>query len=569
MAAEPANSLSPRETASGGGIRLGALVLILVALLPLWRVLDLTADARRDVVYWDEFDTALALALKLDSRPPVGEIARELLSLNNEHRMVLSRLIFATSYWLTGGIDFVALDWIGNLAIVAACLALVLHVRAPRQRLLLGLLLAAFVFQLGNYENLVWSGASIDHFVVILFALLAALALSAAGTSRLAGAIAAGLAASFTLAHGLAIWPAGAVLLAVQRRHRDLLFWLAAGAVATTLFLAGFRMNAGHAGPVFSLEQAGRVLLYWLSLLGSTPSLGHAVAAPFAGAALVTLSALLLRRRGARDYPVAYILLLFLGLAGAMIALGRAEHAKGVVYSRYQIISAMAWAVALWLAVERAGLLRRPWLVLPASAALLLAFNFAANRSHHAALDSWITCRDLAVNHYFEHGEDGRGAFTLHPIPAHATSLLHEARRRGIYSLEPVCRPEDASPRAVESGRITYHLETVQADADRTIVKGWAGIDGEAFARGAIRVILRAGNTRRLFTAVSVPREDVPRVMGRPEWRNAGFFLALPTADVPAGEHQVGLLVRAGGRDEFVMTASTLAVPAAAPRAAD
>jgi len=60
MAADSADPLPPRETASGGGIRLGALVLILIALLPLWRVFDLTADARRDVVYWDEFDTALA-----------------------------------------------------------------------------------------------------------------------------------------------------------------------------------------------------------------------------------------------------------------------------------------------------------------------------------------------------------------------------------------------------------------------------------------------------------------------------------------------------------------------------
>ncbi len=569
MPADPAEAPAPRETAPDGGIRLGTIVLLLLSLLPVWRVFDLTADARRNVVYWDEFDTALALTLKLDSRPPVAEIARELLSVSNEHRMVVSRLIFAASYWLTGGIDFVVLDWIGNLAMVAACLALTLHVRDPRRRLLLGLLLATFVFQLGNYENLAWSGASIDHFVVILFAVLAVLALAAPGRGRFAGAAAAGLAAAFTLAHGLAIWPAGALLLAGQRRRRALLLWLVVGAIATGLFFAGFRMNSGHAGPVASFEQTGRVLLYWLSLLGSTPSLGHAVAAPFAGAALVVLSASLLRRRGARDYPVALILLLFLGLAGAMIALGRAEHAKGFVYSRYQIISALAWAVALWLAVERAGLLRRPRLVLPVSAALLLAFNFAANRSHRAALDSWITCRDLAVNHYFEHGEDGRGAFTLHPFPAHATGLLREARRRGLYALQPVCKPEDDPPRAVESGRITYYLETIQADPERTLVKGWAGIEGEAFARGAIRVILRKDNTPRVFSAVSVPRDDVPRIMGRPEWRNAGFFLALPTANIPAGEHQIGLLVRAGGRDEFVMTTSTLTVPVALPRAAD
>ena len=86
MAADPAETPAPRETAPDGGIRLGTIVLLLLALLPVWRVFDLTADARRNVVYWDEFDTALALALKLDSRPPVAEIARELLSVTNQQR---------------------------------------------------------------------------------------------------------------------------------------------------------------------------------------------------------------------------------------------------------------------------------------------------------------------------------------------------------------------------------------------------------------------------------------------------------------------------------------------------
>ena len=568
----PGKSDTPLPTSlplSPGWRRLGVGVLILLAVLPIWRVLDLTTDARRDVVYWDEFDTVLALTLKLDSRPAAAEVVRELLSINNEHRMVVSRLIFAASYWLTGGVDFVVFNWIGNLAIVAACLALTLHARTRLHRLLLGLALGAFVFQLGNYENLVWSGASIDHFVVILFAVLASLALAAPGRIRLANATAAGFAATFTLAHGLAIWPAGALMLLAQRRRRPLLVWMAAGMVATGVFLTGFRLNPSHPSPVATLEQAGRFLHYWVSLLGSAPSLGHASMAPVAGVLLVLLSAFLLRRQGARRAPATFSLLIFLALAAAMIAVGRSEQAKGLVHSRYQIISAIAWAVTLALAVKRTGLLRRPGLVLPSSAAALLAFNVAANRSYRDELDSWITCRDLAVNMYIEHGEDGRGAFVLHPKPSHSTGLLKAAQRRGLYAIKPVCNREEPSPRAVESGRITYHIETLDADPVRTVIKGWAGIDGISFERGAISVILRRENISQVYSAVTVPREDVPAIMRQPRWGNAGFSLALPTAGIAVGEYRIGLLVHAGGRDEYVMTAGTITIPESIPRNAD
>ena len=567
-----ADTDSPNPAAShpnSGWRRLGIGVLFLLAAVPVWRVLDLTADARRNVVYWDEFDTTLAFVLKLDSGPSAAEFVRELFSINSEHRMVVSRLIFAANYWLTGGIDFVTFNWIGNLAILAACLALVLQPGAAGRRLLLGLTLSVFVFQLGNYENLVWSGASIDHFVVILFAVLTCLALSVPGKATTAIGIATGLAATFTLAHGLAIWPAGAFLLAQRRRRRALIAWLITGMAAAGLFLTGFRLTAGEAVQVMSIEQAARIALYWLALLGSTPALGNRTLAPVAGVMLVILSAFLLRRRGAGRNPVFFTLLLFLGFAASLIAIGRAEHAKGIVFSRYQIISALAWAIILWLATEGRIRTRRPRLALTAVVTLLLGFNFALNRGYRDKLDSWITCRDLAVNMYIEHGEDGRGDFTLHPNPTHSTSLLKTARRRGLYAIEAVCNREEPSPRAVDSGRITYHIETVDANPVRTVIKGWGGIDGVSLGRGAISVILRRENISYVYSSVTVPRNDVPAIMRQPNWGNAGFSLALPAADIPSGEYRIGLLVHAGGRDEYVMTARKITIPDAVPRAAD
>ena len=83
-----------------------------LALLPVGYILIKAVAASRNVVYWDEFETALALILKLKEGTSPGEFLRDLFALNNEHRMVTSRLMFATSYWLTGTVNFSVISFI-------------------------------------------------------------------------------------------------------------------------------------------------------------------------------------------------------------------------------------------------------------------------------------------------------------------------------------------------------------------------------------------------------------------------------------------------------------------------
>ena len=558
-------ALARESSHRGGGLALTAALLCLVATFT-W-ALHLTADARRNIVYWDEFDTALALILHLDAEPTFAEAGREILRINNEHRMVTSRLLSAAQYWLTGTLNFVFLNWAGNLAILAACGLLVAHARSPLRRLLLGAALAALVFQLGNYENLVWSGASIDHFLVLLFATAASVALAVPTRRRIVFAALTGVAATFTLAHGLAIWPAGA--LALRDRRRALLAWLVTGATVTLLFLSGFRLNEAQAFPFPSWEAARKVALYWLSLLGATPAMGHAPLAPVAGSALLAIIGWLAARGLIRREPAAATLLIFLVLGAALIAAGRAEHSQGVVFSRYHVISALAWALVFALTAERIGAARGPRLTFGAAAAVLTAFFFASNRSHADETDSWITCRDLAVNHYIRHRADGRGAFALHPQPAHSTRLLREAEGKGVYVLPPACLPATPEPAARESARIAYYVEEAAANDTCLAVTGWAGIPGLSLRRGDIRLILRHASGPRVFSTVTVPREDVPRLMKQPTWTNSGFSFVVPAGTLPPGEHRIGLLLGRGRDAEYVMTATSLHVPPSRAEKAD
>lgn len=537
--------------------------LILLCFIPVWQVVVKTADARRNIVYWDEFDTALSLVLRLEAGLTPAEFWREIIEDNNGHRLVMSRLVFAAIHATSGGIDFAALDWIGNGAIAAAVLLTVLSAAGGTRRVLLALLLSAAVFNLSHYENFLWSGSSIDHFSIVCLAAASLTALAANRRAWTAVAVALGLMTTLTLAHGLAVWPAGTLLLHATRRPRRLLGWTAVGAAVTLLFFAGLGSRQTELAAILTPRGMASTVHYWLYLLGAAPVLGWREAAPYAGIGLLALLAITRRRAE----PLHWHLAIFTVIGAAVIAAGRSVQTGGEMHSRYLILSAFAWAIAVFqLVAPRSGdapLARRFALVLPC----LAAFTLAANREFSDEVDSWLTCRDLATVAYIQHGTDGRGPFSLHPRADHSTRLLREAARSGVYDLEEVCREEPFPRDARESAGIAYHVEEVAVTARSAAIRGWAGIPGRRFARGAIHVVLEAGGARRTYQAVTVPRADVPAVMHHPEWNRAGFHFAREIADLPAGEFRVGLLVEDEDRTEFVMTGAMLRLPPAAPLA--
>ena len=133
------------------------------ALLPVAYVASWAVAASRNIVFWDEFDTALNLIIRLHAGADWREILDRLFEVSNEHRMLTSRLLFAASYWISGTVNFHVIGAIGNLFIVGACGLLVDAAATTPRRLRLGLILAFLVFQLENFESFLWSGASIDQ----------------------------------------------------------------------------------------------------------------------------------------------------------------------------------------------------------------------------------------------------------------------------------------------------------------------------------------------------------------------------------------------------------------------
>ena len=529
------------------------LFFLVLALVPVALVAARVAEASRDIAYWDEFDTALNLVLQLDRGLGVRDFLGRLFEVSNEHRMVTSRLMFATSYWLSGTVNFAVISWLGNFSLLLLCGLLIWKMATPMRRVRLAVLLAMLLFQLEHYENFLWSGSSIDHFQVVLLAGAAVIGVAAGTrTGLFAGTLCAVL-ATFTLAHGIVIWGIGLAMLWRARRFRPLGLWGAVGGLAIGGFLLGFHFNTAQRFAEPSLSGVLEIARYWLALLGAVPALGHAAAAPWLGVLLLVALLAIAGRGALRREPIALPLAAYAVAALALIAIGRAAESRGLVHSRYFVLSALAWALVGFMWLERFSHPRRPYAVFVGCLPFLVAFNVAANHTFADRADTWLECRDRAAVRFKQHGVDGRGPFSLYPTPARSTAMLNEAERRGVYRLPTICE-EVSFPEAKPSARITYFVEEVAVTGRAAAVGGWAAIPGLPSERGQLHIVLRSPAETHVFTAVTITRPDVAAALHRPDCQLSGFRFARRRDRLPTGDFQIGFLIAHDDGEEYIMT---------------
>ncbi len=534
-------------------IRARLAVFVILSLLPVAYIIGRAVEASSNIVYWDEFNTALALVLRLDEGTTVSQFLDQLFALDNEHRMVTSRLLFALNYWVTGTVNFKAVSVIGNSCLLALCVVLIMSAQTTLRRVRLGVVLAFVLFQLAQYESFLWSGSSIDHFQVVLLAGGAVVALARKTRAGWLGAGLLALLATFTLAHGLAVWPVGAVMLWRARQWPRLAGWCALGALAAAGFFAGFQVNPGHHVGELSFDRLDDILRYWLTLVGMPVAFGQAAFAPWLGVALLGAFGGLIKQGVARREAVAFYFTVYALVALALIAFGRAAVAHGEVYSRYLVLGSLVWALVLFMALGRFSDPRRPLRLLAWSLPVLIGFNLAANVTFADAADTWVECRDRAAARFKQHGVDGRGPFSLSPTPERSTELLQEASRRGIYFLPRVSVRRDF-PRPQVSNRITYFVDEMTASTKGIYVSGWAAIPHALSKRGQIHLVLRSENNFIVYSTLSERRPDVVKAYANPAWQLSGFRFAVGRWRLPPEEFQVGILLTDGERSEYIMT---------------
>ena len=534
--------------------RTGFYFLLLLAAAPVAFIAYQVLLTSRNVPFWDDYDSVLGFLLQLDSGATWNEFFQRLFRFDSGHRTVTSRLLFAGSYWLTGGVNFHFINIAGNLTLVGLCFLLIARADDVAQRVRIGVILALGLFHLQHYEPFLWGGASIDHFQILLLAGGALAALTQPSRNAAAAATLLGVLATFTLAHGCVIWPVGALILIHQRRWQALGFWGGFAAAALAVFLHGFTLNPAHTSGDFSPAGLGRLVQFWLALLGGPLALGDRAHAPVLGLVLLALLGWLGARGAFTRQPLVMALALFAVGSLALIAFGRLGVAGDHIQSRYLVVASLAWSLTVFLAIEQGTDPARPYRLLACCLPALVAFNLASDFNTVSRAETFLHSRDYPAIRYKQFGDDAHaGSFRLHPAKGTAKKAIAAASDRGIYQFPRFCFPRSFdAPQA--NPKIVNYVTDLTATSEAVGFEGWAMLPAQRSKRGTIHVVLRSAKTTLYFTTLSVPRPDVAKAFKEPLWRYCGYNFALLRHRLPNEDFQIGLLLADGSRSEYVMT---------------
>ncbi len=519
----------------------------------------------RNIPYWDEFDSVLALLLRAKYLWQEGGLIGALLEVHNEHRMATSRVMFLLSYVMTGAVDFLVLGWIGNGFFFSMLWVLVRRAAEPGQRVILASFLALGVVHLAHHENLFWSGSSIDHFQVPLLAALAFAGLASRTWLGFAGAALAALAATFTLAHGILIWGVGIVWLIAERRRLGAAIWVGLAGLAVYWFLDGLALNPQHQHAV--ARDVGLVILHWLCNLGAATGVQHVGVAVVLGAGMVTWLLLLGFRRAWRASPVAAAMVLFCVSSLLLIAIGRVGVTgyQLVPTSRYMVLSCVALSLSAWLEfrVQSAGqpIGGRASRALMILGLALLAVNVVSNFSNHGLGQKFADRRERALAYFGHFGQLRDAVDRLYPVPERSTELLKEAIKREIYRPPQVGRKVMFASKQ-EIGGVKYFFEDLRINERGIYAVGWSYILGQEAERGRTFLVLRSDVDFEVFRTASSSRADVVKALDDPLALNSGFRTFVPMAELRPGVYQVGLLFQKGSVGVYTMTDHRLEVVA-------
>jgi len=305
--------------------------------------------------------------------PPLGALFDQ----HNEHRIFLPRALmlglhhlsaFDTRWPMFG-------SWI---CLAVAAVPLYREIRSDRQISWFAFApITWLLFSLRQQENLLWGWQlQICMCAMLVITSLALLSRSEKSDATLAGAIAAGVGASFSFSTGLLVWPAGLFQCLLQsqssgRWRGRLALWCAAGAAVYLFYFHGYRKPAGHPSMLLALRSPGTLIEYFLVSIG-TPLTTNVAYAMAIGVLLVIGSALCFwvvrMDRGGHLAPgIGPGLVIFSLGTSATLAVARSGFGvPQALASRYCTLTAFA-LIGLYLTVLR---LRRLFRV-PASVGLV------------------------------------------------------------------------------------------------------------------------------------------------------------------------------------------------------
>jgi hypothetical protein len=553
----------PRSSASAAPPHWFHWFVAVVCLSPIGFIAWRATESMHNIPMWDEFETVLRFLLDFRAADSVTTAVREFFAMANEHCVLTSRVVFVAMDHLTGGMNFIHLAVMGNSFLVAAVLAARVGLVERWWRGVWLALSALALVHLQHHENLFSSYASIDHYQVVFHTTLSLLLLQRSERWALPAAVGFAGFAVFTLAHGVAVMVVGALSLAVAGRTRAVVQWCVACGVIFGLFAFVFSSATLTAPVAWSLPALGRLLSYWLTMVGGVVSLGSSTAAAWCGVGLLGLLAGALVRGAWRRDPFLTGLALTAILSMAFISYGRFA-APGVpaLSSRYMVQSGLAWVAVVLLAAR--ALPSPSWSKAAAWGALLAAGALNVLANQRFGYEAWeFSQRRVDAAHVFE--ETGSMAGLKRPIfpkTALGDEILAVSAREGLYTLDVEPSHEVVGPERIELYPIVFSIDKLAVSRGHMHLRGWMLTKDMISTQLQPYVQVVQGDGKRLFRGRVEWRPDVEKAYpDRPDALRSGFYFTVPLSQLDSGRSSLRVVLIGSRRALYNETQRVIEVP--------
>ena len=492
------NGLLPGQ----GRTRLAAALAALLATAFVMLAITGTARMYTPVPFWDMWGATLGFYIAITDGASWLWWAQ-----HNEHRIVLSRLLFWLDYRFFGGLNIFLL--VMNHVFVA--LAVLLFWRIGHERLqaskadrttlfFFTCFLIAWLYQWMQHENLAWAFQSQFFLAQLLplsaFYWLHKSARNEQGYAAYAVACLLGIASAGTMANGILALPLMAVYALITRmRLLQLLMLCGLSIITLGLYFGDYQSPPHHGSTIDTLLQQPLqvvqfVLLYlgtpFFNLFGRSGAAAIVAMASTCGMAAIALTFLYRGIRSPRQHTLVLALIFgIIYLAGTAVGTAAGRVTFGVFQAisfRYTTPALMAWACVLvlllpWFCRQAK---QHPRLSITAVSALLaLMLNLqwqAAKPQHQLVFDREVA--GLALTLGVEDEAQIQHVFEMSPGLLRTVAVA-EARQLGMFAIYPWRDLKNALGKTVSLNSLPLcngHIDQVAAltpDQDYLAIQGW------------------------------------------------------------------------------------------------
>jgi hypothetical protein len=241
-------------------ILLGVLVLLPVFI---WVMVILNNSV--DVPWYDDFDPFPDFLRQWINSASFPDHLRLLFQPNNEHRMVIGKLVTLTYYGITGHLNFTFHHIAGACFTIGTLLLFWKSFKDSKLNWWYFLPVPFLLFQLQYHLVFLWAICSLQHQPVIFFVSLSMLLLS---RNRFGWALLAAVCATYSMSNGIFVWVSGAAILILRSNYKLLGIWCITGAAAIAFYFFGLTTQGNELSIAFFKQYPHLSVLGFFAFLG-------------------------------------------------------------------------------------------------------------------------------------------------------------------------------------------------------------------------------------------------------------------------------------------------------------